>query len=97
MSIFFAYSVPEHFFRDLVYWEACIGSVKHLITVSRRDTLLSAFDRHFTGIHQPANRLVIQEDEVNFVTISGTSRGQVESGYRQIIAFAMRHFLELPP
>ena len=85
------------FFRDLVYWEACIGSVRHLITVSSRDTLLSAFDRHFTGIHQPADGLVIQQDEVNFVTIPGTSRGQVESGYRQIIAFAMRHFLDLPP
>nr|KAK5449229.1 hypothetical protein LTR18_002318 [Exophiala xenobiotica] len=84
------------FFRDLIYWVACIGSVKHLITVSRRDTVFSAFERQFTGVNQQEDQIVIQEDELNFTTIPGSFREQTESGYRQIIAFAMRNFLEIP-
>ncbi|KAK5400800.1 hypothetical protein LTR06_011260 [Exophiala xenobiotica] len=55
-----------------------------------------AFERQFTGINQQEDQIVIQEDELNFTTIPGSSREQTESGCRQIIAFAMRNFLEIP-
>lgn len=33
------------FFRNFTYWEACVQSVKHLITLTRRETVMSAFER----------------------------------------------------
>jgi hypothetical protein len=35
-------------------------------------------------------------DESNFAVTSGDSNDQIELGYRQIMAFAMRHLLEIP-
>lgn len=84
------------FFRDLTYWEACIESVKHLVTVSRRDTIFSTFERRFTPINRQDNRVLIQVGESHFVPITGSSDVHVELGFRQIIVFAMRHFLEIP-
>ena len=84
------------FFRNLCYWEACVDSIRHLVTVSRRDTIFTALERHFIGINQQEGEVVIQVDESNFTTTSGSTADQVEFGCRQIVAFAMRHFVEIP-
>ncbi|KIV81283.1 hypothetical protein PV11_03480 [Exophiala sideris] len=78
----FKYLIPSLYtlFRDITYWEACVGSVRHLMTMSRRDTISSVFESRFSATNQHNDRVVIQ----------------IDLGFRQIIAFAMRHFVEIP-
>ncbi|KIW09691.1 hypothetical protein PV08_12034 [Exophiala spinifera] len=94
----FKYLIPSlhTFFRDIIYWEACVGSIKHLMTISRRDTILSSFERGFSAINQRDDQAVIQVGETRFETLQGPHDAQVDLGYRQIVAFAMRHFVEIP-
>lgn len=82
--------------RSLPYWEACVGSMRHLIDLSRRDTISSSFERQFTGINQQDDQVQIQIAESEFAAIPGSQGDQIELGYRQIVAFAMRHFLNIP-
>ena len=84
------------FFRNLCYWEACMDSMRHLITPPRGDTIFTAFERQFTGVNQQEGQVRIQVDEANFIFAPGSTADQVELGYRQIVAFAMRHFWEIP-
>ena len=84
------------FFRNLCYWEACVDSIRHLVTPSRRDTIFTALERQFTGIKQQEGQVVIQVDESNFTVTAGSRADKVEFGCRHIVAFAMRHFVEIP-
>lgn len=84
------------FFRNFAYWEACVQSVKHLTTWTRRETVMSAFERCYTGANQHDDKVLIQVDESNFAVTSGNSNDRIELGYRQIMVFVMRHLLELP-
>ena len=84
------------FFRNLPYWEACVESLRHLTTVSRRDTVLTAFERQFTAVNQQDGQVVVQVDESSFTVTPGSHDDQIELGYRHIVASAMRHFVEIP-
>ena len=84
------------FFRNWTYWEACLDSMRHLVNPLRRDTVLTALERQFTGINQQEGQVVIQVNESNFTTVPGSSADQIEFGCRHIVAFAMRHFVEIP-
>lgn len=84
------------FFRNFTCWEACVQSAKHLTTWTRRETVMSAFERCYTGANQHDDKVLIQVDESNFAVTSGNSNDRIELGYRQIMAFAMRHLLQLP-
>ena len=84
------------FFRNWTYWETCLDSMRHLVNPLRRDTVLTALERQFTGINQQEGQVVIQVDESNFTTVPGSSADQIEFGCRHIVAFAMRHFVEIP-
>ena len=84
------------FFRDVPYWEACVESLKHLTTVSRRDTVLTAFERQFTAVNQQDGQVVVQVDESSFTVTPGSYDDQIELGYRHIVASAMRHFVDIP-
>ena len=84
------------FFRNLPYWEACVESLRQLTTVSRRDTVLTAFERQFTAVNQQDGQVVVQVDESSFTVTPGSYDDQIELGYRHIVASAMRHFVEIP-
>jgi hypothetical protein len=84
------------FFRNLTFWEACVESMKHLTILSRRDTIFSAFERQFTGVNQQDGQVVVQVDESNLATTRGSLDDQIEFGYRQILLFVMRHFMDIP-
>lgn len=84
------------FSRNICYWKACVDSMRHLVTLTRRDTILTALERHFTGINQHEGQVVIQVDKSNFTVTSGSQADQVELGCRHLVDFAMRHFVEIP-
>ena len=84
------------FFRNIPYCELCVESMKHLTLLSRGDTIFTALDRHFTGLNQQDGQVVIQVSETDFTAVPGSLNDQVDLGYRQLFAFAMRHFYEIP-
>ena len=80
------------FFRNLPHWDTCVGSVRHLTTISRRDTILTAFERQFTTVHQQDGQVVVHVDESSFTSTPGSYNDQIEIGYRHIGASAMKTF-----
>ena len=84
------------FFRNLCYWEACVDSMRHLVTPRCRDTILTALEGHFTGINQQEGQVVIQVNESNFTTTRGSTADQMEFGCRHLVAFAMRRYRDIP-
>lgn len=84
------------FFRNIPYCEVCIESMKHLTLLSRGATIFTALERHFTGLNQQDGLVVIQVSETDFTAVSGSLDDQVKLGHRQLFAFAMRHFCEIP-
>jgi hypothetical protein len=84
------------FFRDLNYWEVCLSSLRHLFLPSRRESMISAMQNRFTGINQRDGFVMIQNSASTFVVATGTEADQVEYGYRQLVLFTMRHFIDLP-
>lgn len=73
----------------------CVESMRHLITLSRREDRYVSFRRRFTGIGQQDSRIALQYDESRFTTMLGLPSEQIECG-RQLSLFAMRYFDDIP-
>lgn len=84
------------FFRDLQYLQACVDCVKRLISLSPGQTLFNAIEYAFTGINQRDRQVTLQVAESEFIYRPGTVADQVNLGYQQIHAYAMRNFLDMP-
>ena len=84
------------FFRDLGYLQACVNCVKRLTSLSPGQTLFNAMEYIFTGINQRDGQVTLQIAESEFVSRPGTAADQINLGYQQIHAYAMRNFLDMP-
>ena len=84
------------FFRDLQYLQSCVDCVKRLISPSPGQTLFNAMECAFTGINQRDDQVTLQIAESEFINRPGTVADQVNLGYQQIHAYAMRNFLDMP-
>ena len=84
------------FFRDLQYLQSCVDCVKRLISPSPGQTLFNAMECAFTGINQRDGQVTLQIAESEFINRPGTVADQVNLGYQQIHAYAMRNFLDMP-
>ena len=85
-----------HTFRDLQYLQACIDCVKRLISLCPEQTLFNAMECAFTGINQRDRQVTLQVAESELIYRPGTVADQVNLGYQQIHAYAMRNFLNMP-
>ena len=83
-------------FRDVQYLEDCVNCVKRLIALSPGESLSNAIKRRFTGVNQRQGQLKIQVAEDKFIYRQGTPEDQVDFGCRQIHAFAMRNWPDMP-
>jgi len=84
------------FFEDVKYLEACANCVKRLVSLSPRDTVSTALEKAFCDANQRADRAVIQVTESSFTSSPASLADQVDLGYRQLHAYAMRHYLQMP-
>ncbi|KAK5188863.1 hypothetical protein LTR96_010867 [Exophiala xenobiotica] len=90
--------IPSLFtlFEDLKYLQDLADSVKHLLHLSPRDTVFSAFENSFSDARQVADQYVIQMTESTFAAAPGSSTDRIHLGIRQIWIAAMRDYLEMP-
>jgi len=84
------------FFEDVKYLEACANCVKRLVSLSPRDTVFTALEKAFCDTNQRTDRAVIQVTESSFTSSPASLADRVDLGYRQLHAYAMRHYLQMP-
>ena len=84
------------FFEDVKYLEACANCVKRLVSLSPRDTVSTALEKAFCDANQRADRTVIQVTESSFTSSPASLADRVDLSYRQLHAYAMRHYLQMP-
>ncbi|ELR07358.1 hypothetical protein GMDG_08373 [Pseudogymnoascus destructans 20631-21] len=89
------------FFKDIRYLERLANCVKQL--TGDNVQISHAFKQLFSPVDQEDGRVRIMDGQTKiqvaenaFVYGQGTRRDQVDLGYRQIIAYAMRHFADMP-
>ena len=84
------------FFEDVKYLSACSDCVKRLVKLSRRDTILTALRRNFSGHGHADGRIDIEVANSSFVAHTGTITDTLDLGYRQLWLFAMRNYRGMP-
>ncbi|PVH71507.1 hypothetical protein DL98DRAFT_435016, partial [Cadophora sp. DSE1049] len=84
------------FFKDVIYLENCVNYVKRLTTLSSGQSLLIVIKRRFTSVNQEPGQVKVQVTEDEFIYRQGTPEEQADLGYRQIYAFAMRYWPDMP-
>ncbi|KAL5352248.1 hypothetical protein ACLOAV_002195 [Pseudogymnoascus australis] len=89
------------FFKDIGYLERLANCVKRL--TGDNVQISHAFKQLFSPVDQQDGRVRITDGQAKiqvaenaFVYGQGTRGDQVDLGYRQIIAYAMRHFADMP-
>ncbi|ELR09839.1 hypothetical protein GMDG_04322, partial [Pseudogymnoascus destructans 20631-21] len=89
------------FFKDIGYLERLTNCVKQL--TGNNVQISHAFKQLFSPVDQEDGRVRIMDGQAKiqvaenaFVYGQGTRGDQVDLGYRQIIAYAMRHFADMP-
>jgi len=90
--------IPSLFtlFEDVKYLEICADCVKQLVSLSPRDTVSTALQRAFSGATQRADQAIVQVAESSFASRPAGSADRVDLSCRQLYAYAMRHYLDMP-
>lgn len=90
--------IPSLFtlFENMKTLEVNTDCVKCLISLSPRDTVSTALERAFTDANQRTDQAVVQVTESTFMSRPAGLADRVDLGCRQLYAYAMRHFLDMP-
>ncbi|ETN44455.1 uncharacterized protein HMPREF1541_10636 [Cyphellophora europaea CBS 101466] len=83
------------FFEDVKYLHDCANCLKRLIKLPRGSTISLALQRNFPYNYNADGQCVIETAESTFVVRSQPTDA-LNLGYRQLWAFAMRHYREMP-
>jgi hypothetical protein len=84
------------FFEDVDYLELLSDCVRRLTGSKLKKTVSEHLELLFTGVNQEDGRVKIQVGEGSFVYERGTRTDQIDLGCRQIWAFAMRYYPDMP-
>jgi hypothetical protein len=84
------------FFEDVDYLEVVSDCVKRLTGPDLKNAVSEKLEELFTGINQEHGRVKIQVGEDSFMYGQGTRADQIDLGSRQIFAFAMRYYPDMP-
>lgn len=84
------------FFKNHGYVEACMNCMKRLTSLRPGETVSTAMERTFSSTILGMDRTVIQVTEDTFRSRPASLGDRVELGCRQLYAYAMRHFLDMP-
>jgi hypothetical protein len=84
------------FFKDVDYLELLSDCVKRLTGGKLKKGVSEHLEQLFTGINQEDGRVKIQTREDSFVYRQGSRTDQIDLGSRQIFAFAIRHYPDMP-
>jgi hypothetical protein len=82
--------------KDILYLEVLAGCMTRLIKLLPGETVSTAFERAFSEANERTDQAVIQVAESHFASYPIDSVDVEDLGYRQLYAYAMRHYLEIP-
>ena len=83
-------------FENVNYLKALAACMTRLVRPSPGDTVSTALFKAFSDINQRADRAVIQITESRFSSSPASSVDRADLGVRQLYAYAMRHYLQMP-
>ena len=84
------------FFEDVNYLKALVDCVIRLVTPSARDTVSTALLHAYSDADQDTGRAVLQLTESSFASCPANPAQRANLGVRQLYAYAMRHYLQMP-
>jgi len=83
-------------FKNLNYVKVLADCMTRLVRLSPGDTVSTALFKAFADINQRPDRAVIQVTESSFSSSPASSADRADLGVRQLYAYAMRHYLQMP-
>lgn len=84
------------FFEDTLYLQGPIDCIRRLVRLDCRETVSMAIRRAFTGVNQRDGSVVQQVAENAVIHTPGSLEDQLDLGYRQLIIFSMRNYVDVP-
>ena len=83
-------------FENLNYLKVLADCMTRLVSPSPGDTVSTALFKAFSDTDQRPDRAVIQVTESSFSSSPASSADRADLGVRQLYAYAMRHYLQMP-
>ena len=83
-------------FVNLNYLKMLADCMTRLVRPSPGDTVSTALFKAFSDIDQRPDRAIIQVTESSFSFSPASSADRADLGVRQLYAYAMRHYLQMP-
>ena len=83
-------------FENVNYLKALVDCMTRLVRPSPGDTVSTALFKAFSDTNQRPDRAVIQVTESSFMSSPASSADRADLGVRQLYAYAMRHYLQMP-
>ncbi|KAK3179475.1 hypothetical protein OEA41_009761 [Lepraria neglecta] len=83
-------------FEDLNYLKALFDYITRLIRPSPGDTVSTALFKAFSDTNQSPDRAVIQVTKSSFASSPASSADRADLGVRQLYAYAIRYYLQIP-
>ena len=83
-------------FENVNYLKALVDCMTRLVRPSPSDTVSTALFKAFSDNNQRPDRAVIQVTESSFASSPASSADRADLGVRQLYAYAMRHYLQMP-
>ena len=83
-------------FKNLNYLKALVDCMMRLVRPSPGDTVSTALFNAFSDTNQRADRAILQVTESSFSSSPARSAERADLGVRQLYAYAMRHYLQMP-
>ena len=84
------------FFEDFKYFDSCTDCLKWLVCIGPQNTVFTAMKQTYSGVNQMMNSALVQETEFTFFSVPAGLTDRKDLGYRQLRAFAMRYYREIP-
>ena len=83
-------------FENLNYLKVLTDCMTRLVSPSPGDTVSTALFKAFSDTNQIPDRAIIQVTESSFSSSPASSADRADLGVRQLYAYAMRHYLQMP-
>ena len=83
-------------FENLNYLKVLTDCMTRLVSPSPGDTVSTALFKAFSDTNQRPDRAIVQVTESSFSSSPASSADRADLGVRQLYAYAMRHYLQMP-
>jgi len=83
-------------FKNISYLKGLVDCMRRLVSPLPGDTISTALFKAFADTNQRTDRAIIQVTESSFSPCPASWADRADLGVRQLYAYAMRHYLQMP-